>query len=327
MSRASRNPSTCLPPEPARSVVEATGLVRSHGAVTAVQGIDLHLGAGETVALLGANGAGKSTTIDLLLGLAEPDAGTVTVVGLPPRRAVAAGKVGGMLQSGWLIRHLTVREVVTMVASLYPAPLDVDTVLARTGTAALASRRTGTLSGGQAQRVRLALAIVGDPELLVLDEPTVALDVEARHELWAVVRDLATSGRTVLFATHHLDEADAFADRVVVLAAGRVVACGSPAEISARIGTRRITATLHEADPRRLGAIRGVRATRRRGPVVELDCDDADTALRELLAAFPDARDLEVRGSGLEAAFLELAAVDDARTGGGHPHGNAGALV
>src|SRR4029453_7500706 len=194
-----------------RSPVELRNLEKSfrtpNGVVPAVRGGDLSIGAGEIVALLGPNGAGKSTTIDLLLGLGEPDAGSVRVLAGPPRSATEAGAVGVMLQTGGLLRDLSFRELVTMIASLYPAPLSVDEVLELVGIASIADRRTQKLSGGETQRARFALALVSDPELLVLDEPTAALDVEGRHAFWTTMREFASRGKTVLFATHHLDGA------------------------------------------------------------------------------------------------------------------------
>jgi ABC-2 type transport system ATP-binding protein len=276
------------------------------GPVHAVRGVDVGIAAGETVALLGPNGAGKSTTIDMLLGLARPDAGSVTVFGRSPEDAVAAGAVGAMLQTGALIRDLDVRELVAMVASLYPAPLPVDEVLALTGIEDIARRRTHRLSGGQTQRVRFAIALVSDPELLVLDEPTVAMDVEGRHRFWTSMRAFAARGKTVLFATHYLEEADAYADRAVLMAHGRVVADGPTTEIKALVGTRTIRATLPGVETAVLEALPGVAAAERRGAAVVLRCRDSDAAIRALLAAHPAAADIEIAGAGLEEAFLQL---------------------
>jgi ABC-2 type transport system ATP-binding protein len=258
------------------------------------------------VALLGPNGAGKSTTIDLLLGLAAPDAGTVSVFGMTPQKAIAAGAIGAMLQVGGVVQYLTVRELIVMVASLYPAPLDVDEVIHLTGITDLADRRTTALSGGQTQRLRFAIALVSNPDLLVLDEPTVALDVEARRDFWATMRTFAARGKTVVFATHYLEEADAFADRIILMAHGRVVADGPATEIKATVGLRTIRATLPLADLGELAALPGVTNVDTRGEGVVINCSDSDAALRALLAAFPDARDIEVRGAGLEEAFMQL---------------------
>jgi ABC-2 type transport system ATP-binding protein len=286
--------------------IEVSDLRKSYGATEAVRGIDLSIEAGETVALLGPNGAGKSTTIDMLLGLADPDAGEVSVFGGAPTAAVDSGYVGAMLQTGALIRDLSVRELVTMVASLYPDPLGVDEALRLTGMSALAGHRTQKLSGGETQRARFAVAIVANPKLLVLDEPTVAMDVEGRRSFWATMRELAAQGRTVLFATHYLEEADAYADRAILMAHGRVVADGPTNEIKARVGTRTIKATLPGADLDRLGALPGVGTVERRGEAVLLGCADSDLAIRALLQSEPEARDIEIAAAGLEEAFLQL---------------------
>jgi ABC-2 type transport system ATP-binding protein len=276
------------------------------GPVRAVRGIDMSVRRGETVALLGPNGAGKSTTIDMILGLAQPDAGSVSVLGRTPREAVAAGLVGAMLQTGAPIRNLSVREMVAMVASLYPRPLAVDDVLERVGLTAVAAYRTQKLSGGETQRLRFAVALVGDPQLLIVDEPTVALDVEGRRAFWQAMRLLASEGRTLLFATHYLDEADANADRAVLLARGIVVADGATTEIKGRVGTRTIRATLPDADLDELALLDGVHSAERHGDAVSLVCEDSDRAIRALLVHFGEARDIEISGAGLEDAFLRL---------------------
>jgi ABC-2 type transport system ATP-binding protein len=278
------------------------------GPIHAVRGIDVAVERGETVALLGPNGAGKSTTIDMILGLAQPDGGTLSVLGRAPGEAVREGLIGAMLQTGALIRNLSVRELVAMAASLYPRPLDVDAVLDLTGLRQAAKQRTQKLSGGQIQRARFAVAVVGDPELLILDEPTVALDVEARRAFWQAMRELASEGRTVLFATHYLEEADTNADRAVLLAAGTVVADGPTTEIKGRVGTRTIRATLPVATDSELAALPGVTSADRHGESVILVCTDSDAAIRALLERYADARDIEITGAGLEDAFLRLTA-------------------
>ena len=292
--------------------IRLAGLTKSfrspEGPVHAVRGIDVAIARGETVALLGPNGAGKSTTIDMLLGLAPPDAGSVSLFGRAPRAAVDAGLVGAMLQGGALIQYLSVRELLSMVAAIYPAPLDVDDVLERTGLRPIAGRRTQKLSGGETQRVRFALALVANPDLLVLDEPTVAMDVEARHEFWDAMRAFAARGKTVLFATHYLEEADQNADRVVLMAQGRVVADGPPTEIKGRVGMRTIRATLPNVASGELVELAGVARAELRGDGVLLSCVDSDQAIRALLERFPQARDIEITGAGLEEAFLALTA-------------------
>ncbi len=292
--------------------VELRGLVKSFssptGPVHAVRGIDVAVPPGETVALLGPNGAGKSTTIDMMLGLLPPDRGTVTVFGRPPAEAIASGAVGAMLQTGSLIRDLSVRELVEMMASLYPHPLGVDEVIELTGIGDVADRRTQRLSGGETQRARFAVALVANPDLLVLDEPTVAMDVEGRLGFWATMRDFAARGKTVVFATHYLEEADANADRAILMAGGRIVADGPTTEIKAMVGTRTIRATLPGADLAELGRLPGVTRADRHGDAVILVCSDSDAAIRALVAAHPGARDIEITGAGLEQAFLQLTA-------------------
>jgi ABC-2 type transport system ATP-binding protein len=310
--------------------IELRGLVKSFrgpdGPIRAVRGVDITIAAGETVALLGPNGAGKSTTIDMLLGLLRPDEGSVSVFGRPPAEAVAHGAVGGMLQTGALIRDLSVRELVAMMASLYPAPLDVDEALALAGVGEIAAQRTNKLSGGQTQRVRLAVALVSDPRLLVLDEPTVALDVEGRHAFWATMRASAARGTTIVFATHYLEEADAFADRAVLIAHGAIVADGPTTEIRAMVGTRTIRATLPDVDVAALEALDGVASAERRGEAASLRCSDSDAAIRALLAAYPRARDIEIAAAGLEQAFLALTGNGDAVRGGGGVDSGASAF-
>jgi ABC-2 type transport system ATP-binding protein len=290
--------------------IELRGLVKSFrgpdGPIMAVRGVDVTIAAGETVALLGPNGAGKSTTIDMLLGLLAPDEGSVSVFGRSPADAVAHGAVGGMLQTGQLIRDLSVRELVAMMASLYPAPLEVDEALELAGVSEIATQRTNKLSGGQTQRVRLAVALVSDPQLLVLDEPTVALDVEGRHAFWSTMRASAARGTTIVFATHYLEEADAYADRAVLIAHGEIVADGPTTEIKAMVGTRTIRATLPDVEVGALEALAGVTSGERRGEAVSLRCADSDAAIRALLAAYPQVRDIEIAAAGLEQAFMML---------------------
>jgi ABC-2 type transport system ATP-binding protein len=282
------------------------------GPVRAVRGVDVSIARGETVAVLGPNGAGKSTTLDVLLGLTAPDRGEVSIFGRSPRDAIADGQVGAMLQTGALIGDLSVRELVTMMAALYRRTLDVGDVLELTGILGIADQRTQRLSGGQAQRVRLALAPVSDPELLVLDEPTASLDVEARLDFWTTMRSYAARGKTVVFATHYLEEADAYADRVVLMARGQVVADGATTEIKAMVGARTIRATLPDVDTERLRGLPGVTLAERHGESVILTCSDSDAAIRALLERYEDARDIEISGAGLEQAFLAL-------TGHGEP--------
>jgi ABC-2 type transport system ATP-binding protein len=283
-----------------------TGLHKSFGAVRAVRGVDLVIAPGEVVAFLGPNGAGKSTTVDMLLGLTEPDAGSVGIFGTDPIRAIQAGQVGAMLQGGALLPESTVRGLVSLVAALHRRPIPVDRALELAGVSDIADARTSKLSGGQAQRVRYALALVPDPDLLVLDEPTVAMDVEVRRAFWASMRAFTDQGRTVLFTTHYLEEADAFADRVVVLADGVVVADGTGSEIKSSVAGRTVSAVINGVPDGALAALPGVTRIERRAARTLLHCNDSDACLRALIGTYPDAHEIEVAAGNLEDAFLQL---------------------
>jgi ABC-2 type transport system ATP-binding protein len=193
-----------------------------------------------------------------------------------------------------------------MMAALFPRPLDVEETLRLAQLTDIAERRTERLSGGERQRLRFAVALVSNPDLLVLDEPTVGMDVESRRAFWMTVRELSARGKTFLFATHYLEEADTYADRVVLMAHGRVVADGPPTEIKAIVGSRTIRATLPDVPLEELERLPGVKHADRHGESVALSCADSDAALRELVARYPEARDIEVRGAGLEEAFVQL---------------------
>lgn len=291
---------------PAAAALRLSGLARNYGAVRAVDGVNLEIAPGEVVALLGPNGAGKSTTVDMILGLSEPDSGEVTVFGSTPRAAVARGAVGAMLQAGALLDDATVGEMLAMVASLHHAPMPVPEVLRRAGVAKLAGRRGNKLSGGQQQRVRFAIALVSDPELLLLDEPTAAMDVASRREFWQSMYEFTSSGRTVVFATHYLAEAEEFADRVVLMRAGRVVADGSVAEVRALAGGRTIRAAVPSATRDELAALPGVTGAEVRDGRITLSCMDSDVALRALLSNYHEVSEIEIAAVGLEGAFLSL---------------------
>lgn len=279
---------------------------KSYGSVQAVRPLDLTIGTGQAVALLGPNGAGKSTTIGMLLGLTRPDSGQIQVFAGSPDDAVAAGRVGAMLQEGALVPGLTVRELVDFVRRLYPDPLPLDEALRIAGLTDLAGRRADRLSGGQAQRVRFAIAISGAPRLLVLDEPTAAMDVESRRAFWASMRAYAAGGRTILFATHYLEEADENADRVIVLARGQVVADGTAADVKKRAGGRTVRFTLGEQSASGLDRLAGVTEVEIHGAAALLRTADADATARALFQTELVVRDLEVKGADLEDAFLDL---------------------
>ncbi len=290
--------------------IRLTDLRKTFGALAAVDGIDLTIQSGEVVALLGPNGAGKSTTIDLALGLADPASGSAALFGGQPREAIVAGRVGAMLQGGALLPTMTVAQSVALIAAAHRHPLPVWEALERAGCTEIARQRVSRLSGGQMQRARFAVAIVSDPDLLVLDEPTAAMDVEARRAFWQSMREFTDAGRTVVFATHYLDEADAYADRIVMMAAGRVVADGTPGEVKAVVSGRRIRASFDfawtaevEAELRELP---GVRSLEHRGDVLTLVSDESDAALRTLLSHHDDVHDIEVTAHSMDDAFLAL---------------------
>jgi ABC-2 type transport system ATP-binding protein len=285
--------------------VRVTGLTKRYGEVTAVNGLDLTIAPGEVVALLGPNGAGKSTTIDMMLGLTKPDSGTVSVYGASPAAAIRDGRVGAQLQTGGLLPDVTVGEIVGLSAALHKRHRPVAGVLETAGLTDLAKRRVAGLSGGQQQRVRFAMALVADPDLIVLDEPTTGLDVEARRAFWAAMREETEQGRTVLFATHYLEEADDYADRIVLMRAGAVVADGTSAQIKSVVSGRTIRATLPDADMTSLAALPGVDTVEIRGDMILLACSDSDATLRALLTSTP-AYDIEVTARNLEDAFLAL---------------------
>ena len=289
-----------------RSAVWAVGLGKSYGPTVVLAGLDLHVAVGETVALLGPNGAGKTTTIGLLLGLLSPGRGQVRVYGRSPSQAVAVGLVGAMLQDAALMPGVRVGELLSMVRGLYPRPLPLDDLVGIADLGSLLGRQADRLSGGQAQRVRFAAAIAGDPLLLVLDEPTAAMDVQARRNFWEQIHGFAGRGRTVLFATHYLQEADDAADRVVVIAAGRKIADGPPATIKADFGDRQVRFTLLQGSPDRLAALDGVRTVDQDHARVTLHSRDTDATVRSLAASGLAWSGLEVGGLDLEASFLRL---------------------
>ncbi len=296
------------------SVVAFDQVSKAYGDVRAVDGLTLDLSPGQTVALLGPNGAGKSTTLDLLLGLRHPDSGSVRIFGTGPREAIVAGRVGAMLQSGGLMDEVTVAELVRLACDLHPRPYKVTDVLARAGVSQIADRKVNKLSGGQAQRVRFALATAGDSDLIVLDEPTTGMDVTTRQAFWATMREQADQGRTVLFATHYLEEADAIADRVLVLHRGRLLADGTAAEIKAKAGARRIsfdlTGEIDEAPIRALPFLTSIDIS---GQTVRIQSSDADATVHALygLGVYP--RNLEVTGLGLEQAFVAITEAEEAK--------------
>src|SRR5216684_4034501 len=291
------------------AAVALRGVSKNFGAVQAVKDIDLDISSGEIVAFLGPNGAGKTSTIDIILGLSHPTKGTAEVYGMQPRQAISRGLVSAVMQTGGLLKEFTVRETAEYTASLFVRPRPVDEALARAGISAIADRRVGKCSGGEQQRLRFAMALLPDPELLILDEPTTGMDVEGRRGFWTAIRQDAELGRTVLFATHYLEEADAYADRIILLRQGVVVADGTAAEVKNLSTGRSVRATLPDADKSSLSALPGVRTVEIRGDRVIIQSTDSDAVTRYLLTA-TKARDLEIVAHNLEDAFLALTGDD-----------------
>lgn len=295
--------------------LKLTGVAKTFGAVRAVDGIDLSIAPGETVALLGPNGAGKSTMINMMLGLLEPSGGKVEVFGHSPHRAVREGRIGAMLQDAGFVPNATVREMVDLARAVYPKPLPTDEILRIADLTDIAGRRLDKLSGGQSQRARFAFALAGNPDLLMLDEPTSAMDVASRQAFWAAMRAYAAGGKTILFATHYLEEADDFADRVIVVATGRVIADGTGAQIKKVVGGRTVSFDLDGAGSADLGRLPGVNRVEIRGDRAFLRSDDSDATVRALITSGRPFTDLEIAGAGLEEAFLALTGNSDSKSG------------
>jgi len=289
--------------------VQISGVTKDFGDVHAVRGLDLTLEQGEVVAFLGPNGAGKTTTIDMVLGLSRPTTGSVEVLGLQPRQAISRGLVSAVMQTGGLLKDLSVRETVAYTASLFATTAPVDDVLRTAGIEGIADRKVAKCSGGEQQRLRFAMALLSDPALLLLDEPTTGMDVEGRRAFWSAIRSDAERGRTVLFATHYLEEADQYADRIILISHGRIVADGTGSQIKALAAGRTVRATLPGADARVLGALPGVESVDIRGEAVYIHAKDTDAVARHLLTA-TSAHDLEITARGLEDAFLSLTGDD-----------------
>ena len=295
-------------------IASLSGVTRRFADVTAVADLSLELRTAESVALLGPNGAGKTTAVELMLGLRRPDVGQVSLFGGSPHDAVAAGRVGAMLQEGDLPPGAKVAELVDLVRGLYPSPLPLADALRLGDVAGIADRRVERLSGGQRERVRLAIALAGGPELLVLDEQTAAMDVATRRSFWSAAGEYVSDGRSLLFATHRLEEADEVADRIVVMAGGRIVADGSPNAVKAIARGRGAVSFRANGTPvevlERLPAVDDVELGRGR---VTLRSEQPERTVRALLEAAPDIEGLEVTPSRLEDAFLTLTGEEDSR--------------
>jgi ABC-2 type transport system ATP-binding protein len=289
---------------------------KNFGDVQAVNDLSMQIPQGRTIAFLGPNGAGKSTSIDMMLGLKKPSSGSILVFGKAPRAAVTAGEVGAMLQSGGLLSDVSVRELLTLMTKLHPKPVEVEEVLRRANIADIADRRADKLSGGQTQRVRFAIAIAGNSDLIVLDEPTTGMDVENRQIFWDTMKSEAERGKTVLFATHYLEEADQIADQVLVINKGRLLASGTVAEIKARAGFQRIAFRLAGIGREQLVSLPNVVSVDVVHDRVQIQTSDSDRTFYAILDAGLRPEELEISALGLEQAFVAITRLDnDGATG------------
>lgn len=290
---------------PTPPLAQLRGVRKSYGNVIALDGVDLSLRGGEVLAMLGANGAGKTTAIALLLGLLAPDAGSAELFGQSPSLVGVRRRIGVMLQSAGIPDNAKVSELLDLTRSYYPTPRSVADCVALAGLDGLLDRRYGRLSGGQQRRVQFALAICGNPEVLFLDEPTTGLDIDARQRMWATIRELVAGGTGVLLTTHYLEEAEALAQQVVVLNRGRVAAAGRMQDVRALVSQRRIRC-LSALDTARVSAWPGVRSAIRHEARIEVVADETESVVRRLLAEDVALSDLEIQRAGLADAFLEL---------------------
>ena len=287
------------------SLAELAGVSKCYGSVVALDGLDLDVRRAELLAILGPNGAGKTTAISLLLGLQQPDAGKATLFHQSPQKLEARRQVGVMMQEVTLAEDLRVREHIDLIGHYYPDPLSPEAAMEMTRTTPLADRPYGKLSAGQKRQVQFAVAVCGRPKLLFLDEPTVGLDVQARAVLWETIRSLVKQGSSIVLTTHYLEEAQALADRVVVLAKGRLIASGTVSEMRALVSRKRITCsttlTFEE-----IATWPGVESVTRDRELLHITVTDAEEVTRRLVIADPKVRDLEVHRAGLAEAFTEL---------------------
>ena len=301
-----RQTETRRPPEVVSTpVASLENVSKRFGSIEAVKDVDLVIRAGEVVALLGPNGAGKTTIVNLLLGLLRPSKGRVQVFGQSPNHPASRMRTAAMLQISGVPETLKVREHIELFRSYYPQPLPLKDAIEIAGLTGLENRLYGKLSGGQQQRLHLALTLSGNPDLLFLDEPTTGLDVASRRGLWEQVRQVIDQGRTVVLTTHYLEEADALADRIVLIDQGRIKADGTPAEIKAKTAAKRIRArtSIPMTDLQNWPGVSGVSQD---GGATELLVTNAEAVTLKLFTADPNVHDLEVVSAGLEEAFLAL---------------------
>ena len=287
------------------SLAELSRVSKSFGTVVALDNFELQVRPAELLAVLGPNGAGKSTAISLMLGLHQPDSGSARLFGDSPLNVAARRKIGVMMQDVALAPELRVREHIELVGSYYPDPLSADDAMTLTGTSSLAARPYGKLSGGQKRQVQFAMAIVGCPKLLFLDEPTVGLDIHSRERMWAALRELVHQGVSIILTTHYLEEAEALSDRVVVLAKGRAIASGTVDELRSLVDRKRISCVT-SLSPDLVTTWAGVQAVTLDRGRLQITASNADMVVRKLVLADADFRELEVHRAGLAEAFTEL---------------------
>lgn len=291
--------------QPRTAIAALSNVVKRYAGVTAVDQLNLEIRLGEVLALLGPNGAGKTTSVNLLLGLAWPTSGSVELFGLSPRAVAARRRIGAMLQGAQLGSHARVREMIALQSGYYPNPLPLAVTLRTAGLEGLENRPVVKLSGGQKQRLLFALALCGNPELLFLDEPTVGLDVEARRGFWQAIRQLREQGRSIVLTTHYIEEADALADRILVINRGRVIAEGTPAEIKNTVAQRHIRCVT-KLSMMQIRALPGVHRVQQDGERLDIIAAHPENTLFEMLKLDSALHDLEVTGAKLEEAFLAL---------------------
>jgi ABC-2 type transport system ATP-binding protein len=292
--------------------VELNNVTKNYGSVQALKGISLKVEPGEVVAFLGPNGAGKSTSIALMLGMRRPSSGSVTLFGENPRLANHRKHIGVMLQESGVPETLKVRELVELFGRFHDNPMVTQEAIQMAGLEEKANTRLGRISGGQKQRVNFALALVGNPDVLFLDEPTTGLDVEARRNFWEQIHIQVAQGKTIILTTHNLEEADALAKRIVVINQGQIIADGTPDEIKGHIGGKHVRFRAPNITLEDLHALAGVQSLQLLGNKFEIYTKEPETILATLFKHGAELSDLEVVGAGLEEAFLAL-------TGNGTP--------
>jgi ABC-2 type transport system ATP-binding protein len=286
-------------------LAELAGVSKRFGKIVALDGLDLRIRSGELFALLGQNGAGKTTAISLLLGLQQPDAGRSMLFGRSPLEIEARRRIGVMMQEAALVPELRVREQIELVASYYPDPMTPAAAMQLTHTESLAERPYGKLSGGQKRQVQFALAICGRPKLLFLDEPTVGLDIQSRELMWSMLRRLVSEGASIVLTTHYLEEAEALADRVAVLAKGRVIASGTVNEMRALVVRKQISCS-SSLSVEQIRKWKEVQNVRRDHKGLQITAGNVEAVVRQLLAEDEDLQDLEIHRAGLAQTFTEL---------------------